>query len=497
MAVARVVAVKMMIRRFWALALGLASLALAEPQLGEVRNLGDHLEVNIQLEQPAEVEISSSTCLARIVAQDDKVVTISLLPRGFNACTVDLKIGDEIRRLSVNNPGEAGFNVILGGSGQYGPSGATNYGGTLGISGGVGDFHLNGQLGLGSATALDGRLRFRYQATQLDWADNSGIAGHPAGSTGPGVYAAQELWMLTLAGAFPLSAPARVGLGLNTSNLCFGGNVNILIKDPILWLGTGLEGFSLRVQYQPKRSYFLDYEGDYSAIPDLNFHFGGSEVSGYLEARGIVTDPALDWLKWQVKGTYDLSGPLAIGSDGSFDTPDAHLGYSYSPSSGTLVAGNYRWGIGQNLTELKLAGQYASAGPSFGDLGSSWVWDENWGSVLGFRYGTLGFGGRVGMSYLDDLAGVFKTSVGLEADNFALSNSYRASLALDLKGLEGWALSAEVTRSFGSSGDTTAKISAKEWFFVPADPPPTATAQWADPKETPAQPEANYCWRWR
>lgn len=474
--------------------LGWVSIAAAEPQVVEVRSLGDHLEVDIHLE--GEVELSSSSCLSRITAQSEQGITLSLLPRGFGTCIADLKVDNDKYRLEVSNPGEAGFNGIISGSYQFGPSGTSNYGTTLTLSGGVGDFHLNGWVALGSSNPLDARLRLRYQDTQLDWADNAGLVWHPAGSTGPGLYVSQDLWGFTLAGGLPLSAPARFGVALNTPNICFGGNANINLKDPMLWLSGGFEGFRVRVNYQPKRSYFLDYEGEYAAIPDLNLHFGGSEVAGYLEARGIATDPSLDWLKWLIKGTYDLSsGSPVLGSEGSFDTPDAHLGYIYSPS-GTLVAGNYRFSIGQNLTELRLSGQYASAGPSFADMGTTWAWDENWGSLLGLRYGTQGLGGRIGMSYLDDLSGVFGANVGLEADSFNTLDSYRATLGLNLKGLEGWSLVAEVTRSLGSSGDTTAKIGVKEWFFAPTDPSP-ASAQWVDTTTSVAPVDGNYCWRWR
>jgi hypothetical protein len=471
----------------------LASLGLAQPKIVQTRSLGDHVEVDLALEQPAPLQVAASTCLAQLVPQSDTAFTLSLIHRGFNACTVDLKVGEnDLYRLSVSAPGESGFNVILSGTGQFGPAGANTYGAKLGLSGGYADLHLNGEMSYNPSSPLDGRLRLRYQDTQLDWAGVAGIPGHPAGDTGPGFYAAQNLWMFTLAAATPLGSPPRVGLGLNFSNVCFGGNMSIQAKDPILWVSGGAEGFSLRVQYQPKRLTFLDYEGEYRSTPEFHLHFGGSEVAGYAEVWGLLSDSD-GWLKYQLKASLDAPG---FSSDGALDSPDFHLDYNLNPTNGALVSGYYRFGLDSLLSEIRLGGQYASAGPSYGSLDTLWSWDESFGSVLGVRVGNLGTGGKIGLSYQTDLSGVFQVSAGLEADNIALRETFKASAGLAFKSLEGFAISLEATTPFGQTGDSVVKVKAAQWFFAPVDAPPV-TAQWVDPKEPPSLVEPNFCWRWR
>lgn len=465
---------------------------MAGPQITATRTFADHLEVDLSLDAPGALELGSSSCLADL-QQSGSSATLYVIPRGFTDCVVELKSGDNAYRLRVGSPGEPGFNVILAGGGQLGPTGASSYGGRLILSGGVGDFHLSGDLNYASASPLDGKLRLRYQGTSLDWADSFGVPGHPAGSTGPGLYAAQEVWIFTLAAAAPLSTPPRVGLGLNTPNLCFGGSMNIELKDIILWLSGGLEGFSARVQYQPKRANYLDYEGEYRDTPAFHLHFGGTELAGYAEAWGLLADPAFDWLRYKARLSLDTPG---LSSEAKLDLPFLHAEYSQTPTAGLIAAGFYRWRVGSQLSELRLGGQYASAGPSYGELLSRWTWDENWGSDVGIRVGSLGTGGVLGLSFQYDLEGFYKAVVGLEADNLALSSTYRATAQLILRGLEGWQVALEASTPFGQPGSSIFKLKASQWFFAPLDPP-SAGARWMEAGEVVPQPEANACWRWR
>lgn len=463
---------------------------MASPQITATRTFTDHVEVGLDTDSPLELVFSS--CLSDLQQTQGKAI-LYVIPKGFTDCVVELKAGDQAYRLLIGNPGESGFNAVLSGTGQYGPAGASSFGGRLSLSGGVGDFHLNGELNLTSTSPLDGKLRLRYQSTALDWADSFGVPGHPAGSTGPGFYAAQDLWIFTLAAAAPLSAPPRVGLGLNTPNLCGGGSMSIEAKDIILWLSGGFEGFSARLQYQPKRANYLDYEGEYRNTPAFHLHFGGTELAGYAEIWGLIADPSLDWLKYKAKLSQDTPG---FSSEATLDLPSVHAEYSQTPTAGLTAAGYYRWLIRSPLSELRLGGRYASASASYGELLSRWVWDESWGTDLGIRVGTLGTGGSLGLSFQHDLEGFYKALVGLEADNIALPSTYKATAQLILRGLEGWQLALDATAPFGQTSNTIIKIKVSQWFFAPLDPP-SVSARWLEASEMVPQPEANYCWRWR
>lgn len=463
---------------------------MANPQITASRTFADHLEVDLVSDSP--LELAFSSCLSDL-QQTQGQATLYVIPRGFTNCLVELKSGDQVYRLLLSNPGESGFNVILGGSGQMGPAGISTYGGKLSLSGGVGDFHLNGELNYTSTSPLDGKLRLRYQGTVLDWADSFGVPGHPAGSTGAGFYAAQDLWIFTVAAAAPLSAPPRVGLGINTPNLCGGGSISIEAKDIILWLSGGFEGFSARVQYQPKRANYLDYEGEYRNTPAFHLHFGGTELAGYAEIWGLIADPSFDWLRYKAKLSLDTPG---LSSEATLDFPFIHAEYSQTPTAGLTAAGFYRWLMGGFLSELRLGGRYAPASASYGELLSRWMWNESWGTDLGVRVGTLGVGGLLGLGFQYDLEGFYKVVVGLEADNIALPSTYKATAQLILRGLEGWQLALEASSPFGQPSDSVIKLRASQWFFTPVDPPSTGL-RWMEAGESVPQPATSYCWRWR
>lgn len=459
-------------------------MAAAQPQVAVVRTYSDHVEVDVG----QGLELVSATCPARLLG-----ATLSAVPKGFNPCVVELKAGDQTYRVWIGAQGESGFNVILGGNTQFGPAGAFTWGSALLLNGGWGDLHLNGELDYAAASPLDGRLRLRYQDTQLDWAGAAGLPGHPAGDTGTGLYAAQDLGMFTLAAATPLATPARVGLGLNTANVCFGGSMNIQAKDIILWASAGAPGFSIRAQYQPKRTTFLDFEGIYRDTPAFHLHFGGSEVAGYAEIWGLAGDLPFDWLKYYAKGSLSSTG---FSSAGQLDSPQSHLEYTQDPTNGLYLNGYYSVPIGNTLTELRLGGQYLSAGPSYGQALSKWLWDANWGTDLGLRFGTLGLGGVLGLSYGDSVQGDYRVALGLEADGFGHGDSYRGTAEVILRGLEGWQFGLEAKAPFTQFGNTVIQLKASQWLFSPVDPP-AADVHLMAADETVPQYEPSYCWRWR
>ncbi len=483
-------------------ALAQAQAAMPTPQLQSARVVDGWVAVDLVFSQTAELslQIAGATCAASVnptALKAPGIATLSVAPKGFNACLVTLNVADAdgnsaMYRLEVGSPGESGFNVSLSGMGGFDPANPPALGGkgTLRVNGGVGEFHLDGALEVNDAGAPSGELNLQYGGFQAFLGYGVGPSQHPAGAVGEGLYVSQRLGIFTLAAAAPWGQPIRFGAAVRSPYACASASINAFLGDPAFGVQVGYNNLSASAQVRPEAQTVLSFNLEYRD-PEWRFSVGGSERALSLSGWGFVADSPLGWVLMKADVGLDLP-TLGFSSSGSLESLNAVLNWTSDDVGLTEISLEGRWYDPLQALPLALREIHLKAISSFIDLTGHLNLDAAFGDdeplifdagvslnaaldVNTYALSSFTVGARGGIEAQARLpSGVYGGFVGLGTTDVGSVDAYIATLRASYANAGGWQVRLELAVPVTKPEGVTVTLTIASLSYLPVQvAPPT------------------------